>query len=518
MLKRNDAWTGRQNASPPARPLLFSLLALICAGLVGCPLGFDVAENGGIGGTGISQGPITGFGSIFVNGVEWETDAADIRIDDVPSIPESLRLGMVVRVEGTIGADGLRGRAERVVFDDDVEGPIEDVPEETVPGVEKRFSVLGHTVIVVVDFTTFDGTASFAELEAEDMVEVSGLIDAEGRIHATRVEGHDAFDPGSSLAELKGDASAWVQGDTSAGVFAIGGVMIRYDADTDFVGLVRGDLVGAPYVEVEGVLESTREIHADRVELEDEGFEAAEGKAIELTGFVSDFISIEDFRVFGLPVDARTAEIDEDLLLADGVLVEIQGTLLGGVLIAEEIEAVDDDHDHEARIRASASNLDYDARTLKILGVSVRTDGKTMLKDDLLHLPRFRFDEIVEGDWLDIKGREVEGMPSTVLASRIERRPPQADVELRGRVGFHDLMQQEIQILGIDLPPVDLSGGTLFFDGSGVEIDVSAFMAVLDGGSEIVVTARDRDAADKRSMGEIDELELEIELSTGSDD
>ncbi|MBW2698669.1 MAG: hypothetical protein JRE70_19450 [Deltaproteobacteria bacterium] len=141
-----------------------------------------------------------------------------------------------------------------------------------------------------------------------------------------------------------------------------------------------------------------------------------------------------------------------------------------------------------------------------------------MLKDDLLHLPRFRFDEIVEGDWLDIKGHEVEGMPSTVLASRIERRAPQADVELRGRVGFHDLMQQEIQILGIDLPPLDLSGGTLFFDGSGVEIDVSAFMAVLDGGSEIVVTARDRDAADKRSMGEIDELELETELSTGSDD
>ena len=28
--------------------------------------------NGGMSGTGISQGPIAGFGSIFVNGAEWE--------------------------------------------------------------------------------------------------------------------------------------------------------------------------------------------------------------------------------------------------------------------------------------------------------------------------------------------------------------------------------------------------------------------------------------------------------------
>ena len=41
-----------------------------------------VSTGGGIGGTGVtSSGTVDGFGSIFVNGVEYETDEAQILID-----------------------------------------------------------------------------------------------------------------------------------------------------------------------------------------------------------------------------------------------------------------------------------------------------------------------------------------------------------------------------------------------------------------------------------------------------
>jgi len=50
-------------------------------------------EGGGIGGTGIvasvSSGPITGFGSVFVSGVEYETGSTVLRSTDVPVSPRT---------------------------------------------------------------------------------------------------------------------------------------------------------------------------------------------------------------------------------------------------------------------------------------------------------------------------------------------------------------------------------------------------------------------------------------------
>jgi len=40
--------------------------------------GGDTAATGGMSGTGISQGSVTAFGSIFVNGIEWNLDSAAI--------------------------------------------------------------------------------------------------------------------------------------------------------------------------------------------------------------------------------------------------------------------------------------------------------------------------------------------------------------------------------------------------------------------------------------------------------
>jgi len=68
-------------------PLIGALLFGGCGG--GDP--FSVAE-GGIGGTGISTGTVTGIGSIKVNGVTFNTDNAAIyvegvRVDDQPHGP-----------------------------------------------------------------------------------------------------------------------------------------------------------------------------------------------------------------------------------------------------------------------------------------------------------------------------------------------------------------------------------------------------------------------------------------------
>ena len=88
---------------------VFLLSTLCCAG------GTDTADNGGMSGTGISQGTIDSFGSIFVNGVEWEIDAASIEVDDATAAELDLRVGMVVTVRGDLDSAGTTGTATDVV-------------------------------------------------------------------------------------------------------------------------------------------------------------------------------------------------------------------------------------------------------------------------------------------------------------------------------------------------------------------------------------------------------------------
>ena len=73
-----------------------------------------------------SSGTITGFGSIFVNGVEYDTASANIRIDGAAGTEADLRVGQVVTVTGTLDSGSTtRGKAQTVSFNAAVEGPVQ---------------------------------------------------------------------------------------------------------------------------------------------------------------------------------------------------------------------------------------------------------------------------------------------------------------------------------------------------------------------------------------------------------
>ncbi|MBI4293187.1 MAG: hypothetical protein HY661_17065, partial [Betaproteobacteria bacterium] len=67
--------------------------------------------SSGLGGTGISQGVITAFGSVFVNGIEFSTGGATVKIDDNPGLESDLKIGMVVTVRGTADDAARTGSA-----------------------------------------------------------------------------------------------------------------------------------------------------------------------------------------------------------------------------------------------------------------------------------------------------------------------------------------------------------------------------------------------------------------------
>ncbi len=133
------------------------MLGLILMGsLISCGGGGSgqLAE-GGIGGTGISTGRITGFGSVFVNSVGFNTDDAVITVDGEVASEADLGIGMVVAVEGTFDPNGLTGKANRITYEEIVEGTV-----DAIDGAAESLVVLGQTVLTNQDNRTviFDGS------------------------------------------------------------------------------------------------------------------------------------------------------------------------------------------------------------------------------------------------------------------------------------------------------------------------------------------------------------------------
>ena len=91
MIHSTDRWSAML-----AGMAVIAALALLQAGCGGGGGGGGGLAGGGIGGTGVTSGAISGFGSVFVNGIEFETAGTSFDVDDDPAAVEGdLGIGMV---------------------------------------------------------------------------------------------------------------------------------------------------------------------------------------------------------------------------------------------------------------------------------------------------------------------------------------------------------------------------------------------------------------------------------------
>jgi len=328
------------------RFILTSLVTALVA-LSGCGGGGGGDTVAGIGGTGkVASGTITGFSSIFVNDIEYDIDSASLEVNDDDSAGLSqadLRIGMVVTVTAVV--EGSSGVASLVVYDNEIEGPISGLTDPG-NGLTKSFSVMGFDVIVDSADTQFDdGDApgfSFATVADGDVVELSGFFDDSGVLNASYIKKTDDFDLGTSEVELKGTPDAGT--DASAGdSFTLDSVTVNIRDDADLSEVPGGRVTDTMFVEVEGRLTNDNPLTIDafRIEQEDEGLEEDAGEA-ELEGFISNFVGNSNFEVDGQLVDATKAEFEPaGLVLSDGLKVEVEGNIEGGILHASKVELED---------------------------------------------------------------------------------------------------------------------------------------------------------------------------------
>lgn len=410
-----------------------SFLPLVLIGtlghLGGCGSGGGSGNvDGGIGGTGISAGAISGFSSIVVNDVRYETAGATITVDDQPGTESDLKVGMVVTVQFTIS--GPTRRATSVEAEDVVEGPVEFVAADGLSLV-----VLKQTVLVdnatVID-TSIPGQDIKNLKPGVDHVEVSGFVKTSGVIAATFLERKAA--PGD--LELKGFVS---EHNPAAQTFKIGSLTINYDADdiSEMPNPAGPQGWNGLLVEVKGSAFSDSLLTATKVEPEQ--LPLVDGQLAEIEGFVTRVVGPGDFFLGNVRVQTTPSTVFQGGTVDEivvGVELEVEGSVRNGVLIATEVE-FEDSVKLEGNIAAKLPGPDARFGTLTLKGLSpivVEVNSQTEFKGqgDPSDLTAFAVDDHVR-----VRGRK--GTPCTpsecrVVATELEKRDPDADVILQGPI------------------------------------------------------------------------------------
>lgn len=360
------------------------LLALLSA----CGGGSELAGVG-TGGTGsFAVGPISGFGSIVVNGVHYDDSTASVFDDDGnPSNLAALQLGMVVEVRGSINADGATGSASSFTFAAEIKGPVTavDVNAGTLRVLDRS--------VKVTPTTLFAGVGSLAGLAVGNVVEVHGLPDADGRVTATRIELEAAsvaafggeFRVRGTMGPIAGSAPNWR--------FTVAGVAVTTDAATRIDGTPAAGAQAS--VRLDKIAAADGSYRALRVQTSSRGFDDGVSQS-ELEGLVSDLATPgAAFKVDGYPVQLGASVIYENGVAADlanGVRVEVEGDVVAGVLSARKVEFKHEDADggsdggnapfeFKGVARCSPSPCAVPAGAFVVQGVTVQYDASTRFDD-----------------------------------------------------------------------------------------------------------------------------------------
>ena len=349
-----------------SRALQLLAIMLFAANLLtGCGGG----GSAGAGKSSFTAGPITGFGSVIINGVRFDVSTARVANDDDEAQSEDdLKLGMVAEVEaGEITRDstGSHGHAKSIHFRSAIIGPVDAIDIPT-----RLLVVLGQTVDVS-NTTVFgdslpNGPFSIA---VGDVLEIFGMLDRNtGHYLATRIEAK----ANASFFKLRGIVTNL---DTSARTFMIGTETIsgaNLSPDQIPHGFANGLLVVAKLQTtplVNGAWVATKlKIVEHRIDDHDE---------VELEGFVTSVTSQTQFSVDGIPVDASSAEFEpHGATIVLGAEIEVEGAVRDGVIIASKVEIENEDEDDEDEhdgfeLHGAIESLDTRDKTFLVHGVPV---------------------------------------------------------------------------------------------------------------------------------------------------
>ena len=418
----------------------------------------------------VTVGPITGFGSIHLNGHELGTANATVTMDDEPATLADLRVGMMVSVRGTLTIANNAMEANRIRFVDDAEGPVMALNRET-----NSFMVLGRTILFD-ELTVFDGVSADT-LANGNIVQVSGLWRNEYRIQATHIERKALAYQAGMRMEAKGEITNL---NIAAQHFNLGAQVCDYS--NAVLELGSEELANGMYVEVESSQPmASGDMLLDRVQARDRDQDrdrlCDSDCDFEVEGYITAFTSASDFEVDGQPVTTTESTVyvnGTEATLALDIRVAIDGELdTTGVLIADRVVFR---LPSSVEIEADIESIDAANAMVTLLGVPVDTNEFTLFRDHgTAGITEFGFDDLAIGDRVEVRAY-IE--TDTVIATRLERDDADDSITLKAPVGAVE--RPAVTLLGV---MVFSDENTVFQNAAQEVIDADTFFALVSTGS-----------------------------------
>ncbi|MDT0618774.1 DUF5666 domain-containing protein [Salinisphaera sp. P385] len=453
--------------------LMLALLITACGGAGDVLLA-------GIEGTGV----VTGFGSVFVDGVEFSTDEVNIQINGESGDESDLRVGDVVTVAGRNPDDGA-AIADRIVFDRAIGGPVEAVSIESDSG---EIRVLEQTVLVDAN-TRFIGTDADT-LASGDLVAVSALRRGDAIVRATSIE--QLNDNGIARSFVPGDTELDVEGRVSnltSSSFQLGDLTVARDAavteDAD------APLENGALVEVTGTRADAADgpLTATRVEVRGESTEDRSGSAF-VEGIITAFNSEDDFRVDNIPAAAGSASRRDNsrvTSLQAGLRVSLRGEFVDGRLVADSLQV---EPEPDRRITARVTEVMTDASGVRVLGIEADVLPDTLYVDAREGADRaLRIDRLEPGDNVELTGyADREG---GFVVTRLTRISDSTTSSVRGPVDSRDSSSGELVVGGVR---INTDSSTDFRDETGRTLSRDSFFERAEPGVPITAAGPDNAA------------------------
>ncbi|PYE35220.1 hypothetical protein DFP83_10195 [Idiomarina fontislapidosi] len=433
----------------------------------------STGDNGGgnetASSTIVTEGVITGFGSVYVNGERYRSDNATIALDNAQSGTESdLKVGMVVKMKATRSGNETP-EASEIEYEEEIQGRVDFIDIDN-----QAFTVLGQT-INFDDVTEFVGVTD-STLAVGDFVEISGYLNEDGEFYATLVE----LESDEDELKVKGNIAGL---DTDAQTFMLGELTIDY-SQANFEEMTADDLQDGLAIKVEGSqYDSTSDtLIADSIEQKDSRLDD-DVDELEVAGVVGNYdAAAATFVIKGYQValdDDTEFDEGEEADLSNGVRIKVEARNDGESWVAEEIEF--QEYRAVGRTEGAVSEIDADNGLITVNGIEFLTTSQTRYKDDSdADLRQFTFDDIAVNDVLRVIAREDQ--QGQAIALKIKRLDEEdRDGEVKGVPS--DISETGFTLAGVE---VIVNDETRFkTDDSRISLD--EFIALFDGDTELRV-------------------------------
>ena len=445
-----------------------------------------------------SSGVISGFGSVYVNGLRYVTESASIRENGSESSEEALQLGMKVIINANQSANNDPTALE-VKYIADAIGEI-----KAIDLVTNSLTILGQTYFIT-DATKFD-SVTFNELRLNDIVELSAFEDDQGTFVVSYLTANDE----ATEHQLLGTVSKLSK---ITQTFYIGSLLVDY-ADAE----VKGSFSNGVKVSIKSdAVPNSGEFSADEVSVQ--GLVLVIGGTLTVSGVIDDFnrdertIEIEG-RKYILADASDFTQGDEDSL-SEGDQVSLIATVIQGESELQTpsypITSIRVELDNEVSLEGIVAGI-TDTGFI-IFSQAFTVDEYTQYKDDSAQALRyFNLADIAIDDKLAIDAYEVDGV---LISRKVEREGTGVNDsgphEVEGIVDNINVESFTFSVNGIQVLTND---DTDFEDAYGNSANQAEFFStlVLNAEVEVEITANGNDwlALDVEVDGETKDKEIEL--------